>query len=310
VLSSSRAPVVSTVFNSNTGSKSTASFRSAVGEEITLRTPTREGFQFRGWFTKKKGGKLVGLAGEQFVPRKNSTLWDRWVPAPAPTSGGGGSGPEIQSIFDIANYSYNPNSLDWSFTGISYPYSFYFDGEELDHYYPDYTMGSAYSFGTFYSPESICGNFTYDTELRWESSPDDISLDGESWYTQLNAKTILTGTGIAEVPADYQLNSSPSILLYDNAGDNPTYLYYELPKSSVPKVTGVTISDSSLDYCWYAETFTTLNNSSGPVKFMNQYFLTLWANTHESPTSLNGLVEDLTFKVSTSTGKFTIGLLR
>ena len=93
VLSTQKNPVMTTYFNHNDGSKTRASYSSTAGNEIVLPTPSREGYQFVGWYAKNGSGSLVGVAGERFVPRKNSTLSALWVPFAASVGGGSGSAP-------------------------------------------------------------------------------------------------------------------------------------------------------------------------------------------------------------------------
>jgi hypothetical protein len=323
VLSSSKAPVFSTVFNSNTGSKSKASFKSAVGEEITLRTPTREGFQFQGWFTKKKGGKLVGLAGEKFVPRKNSTLWARWVSAAAPTFGGGGGGASTApGVFEIASLIDSSKDLSaWAGLDVYAYESGYWNiqGERVDQYYDSYhgtsdpEPYSSLSFSNFSSPS--CGAFEYDevSGLTWNGDAliGEYGYEyGESWSATLEANEMTASPVLG--PVDLEA-TSPSIFLYDNASNA-----FSLAKASLPRVTGVSASDASLDYCWHVQTYTYLDYGTGqsPI-FVNQYWLSLWTNTddfdpdtliQQYPNSPSGMVKDLTFRVTTSTGTFTIGL--
>jgi uncharacterized repeat protein (TIGR02543 family) len=100
VLSTQKDPIMTTYFNHNDGSKTRASYSASVGNEIVLPTPTREGYQFVGWFAKKGRGALVGIGGEKFVPRKNSTLFARWVSG-ASMVGGGGGGASASSLGTI-----------------------------------------------------------------------------------------------------------------------------------------------------------------------------------------------------------------
>jgi uncharacterized repeat protein (TIGR02543 family) len=45
-----------------------------------LKAPTRKGYKFKGWYTKKKGGKRI-TAGAKVTITKNTTLYARWKKA-------------------------------------------------------------------------------------------------------------------------------------------------------------------------------------------------------------------------------------
>lgn len=110
VLSSKKAPVFTTTFHSNNGPRATALYKSSIGDAITLPSPTRDGLQFQGWFTKKSNGRLVGLGGERFVPRKNSSLWAGWISSAVASGGGGGSSPSTVGTIEALSMSqYSPN---------------------------------------------------------------------------------------------------------------------------------------------------------------------------------------------------------
>lgn len=321
ILSTKKALVLTTNLNLNAGPKSSASNKSVVGETIMLPTPSRDGFQFQGWFTMKTGGKLIGLGGEKFVPRKNSTLWANWVEGVAPVVGigGGGGGSAVPSIFEVAlrNQSPHENTLEsWASNEIyNYVTSFRdLSGEEFGQvYFGEYESRSHSN----YESLTNCGYFFQDDVLRWErSSPLGFEV-GESWSALLDSKRLSAILFSGDFPSEYMdpYVSSPSIFLLSQWGDK-----YELPKSSVPRVTGVRPSDSNVEYCWYSETQTYVVDLPGvPPYFENVMRLELWTNTDDFkpnfvepqyPNSPTGMLKELTFTVSTTTGSFTVGLLR
>jgi uncharacterized repeat protein (TIGR02543 family) len=111
VLSAQKDPLMTTYFNHNDGSKTRAAYSAVAGNEIVLPPPTREGYQFVGWYAKKGKGALVGKGGEKFVPRKNATLWARW--STSSSSGGGGTDSRplpllghIELFFNMQEYKY------------------------------------------------------------------------------------------------------------------------------------------------------------------------------------------------------------
>jgi uncharacterized repeat protein (TIGR02543 family) len=46
---------------------------------LKLPTPTRAHFYFEGWFDEAEGGSLVGLAGVEFVPTADATIFANWT---------------------------------------------------------------------------------------------------------------------------------------------------------------------------------------------------------------------------------------
>lgn len=47
----------------------------------TLVTPTREGYNFKGWYTAQTGGSKVGMGGSQYTVRDNTNLYAHWEKA-------------------------------------------------------------------------------------------------------------------------------------------------------------------------------------------------------------------------------------
>ena len=48
---------------------------------VTLPTPTRDKYAFKGWYTAASGGTKVGGAGASYMPTGNITLYAQWIPA-------------------------------------------------------------------------------------------------------------------------------------------------------------------------------------------------------------------------------------
>lgn len=46
---------------------------------VTLPTPTRDGYNFNGWYTAASGGTKVGNAGASYTPSGNITLYAQWT---------------------------------------------------------------------------------------------------------------------------------------------------------------------------------------------------------------------------------------
>ena len=47
---------------------------------VTLPTPTRIGYTFKGWYTASSGGTLVGAGGASYTPESTVTLYAQWTP--------------------------------------------------------------------------------------------------------------------------------------------------------------------------------------------------------------------------------------
>lgn len=83
-LSKSSTATLTTSFKYRGGSKALVSIKSGIGETITLPLTTKEGYQFVGWFTKRKGGVQVGIGQGFYSPTKSRTLFARWIPGSEP----------------------------------------------------------------------------------------------------------------------------------------------------------------------------------------------------------------------------------
>lgn len=64
-------------YNPNEGSVDPTS-QTYNGTALTLPTPTREHYNFVGWYTSQTGGTKVGNAGESYTPQSNITLYAHW----------------------------------------------------------------------------------------------------------------------------------------------------------------------------------------------------------------------------------------
>ncbi len=49
------------------------------GSAVTLPAPTRNGYQFDGWYNAASGGSKVGGAGESYTPTASITLYAHWI---------------------------------------------------------------------------------------------------------------------------------------------------------------------------------------------------------------------------------------
>lgn len=64
-------------FDPNGGRKA-AAVKAAKGEKITLPGTEKNGYVFLGWYTEKKGGILLGLAGDEMEVTKDMTVYALW----------------------------------------------------------------------------------------------------------------------------------------------------------------------------------------------------------------------------------------
>ena len=48
------------------------------GDAVSLPTPTRTGYTFKGWYDAATGGNLIGKAGASYTPSGNITLYAQW----------------------------------------------------------------------------------------------------------------------------------------------------------------------------------------------------------------------------------------
>ena len=64
-------------FDPNGGRKA-APVKAAKGEKITLPGTEKSGYVFLGWYTEKKGGILLGLAGDELEVSKDMTVYALW----------------------------------------------------------------------------------------------------------------------------------------------------------------------------------------------------------------------------------------
>lgn len=73
-------------FDPNGGRKA-APVKAAKGEKIILPGTEKSGYVFLGWYTEKKGGILLGLAGDELEVSKNMTVYALWEKEKAEETG-------------------------------------------------------------------------------------------------------------------------------------------------------------------------------------------------------------------------------
>jgi uncharacterized repeat protein (TIGR02543 family) len=349
VLSTQKDPIMTTYFNHNDGSKTRASYSASAGNEIVLPTPTREGYQFVGWFAKKGRGALVGIGGEKFVPRKNLTLWARW--SSGATASGGGGGASVPTIIDLAspnnmfvyynpvfNYSSAGELGQWTTNIISnYGLAGFWDydtGEKYEHIFSSSSWDSYSSF----DGGGECKAIQYYEDrgyISWSgyeigSESDNAYETGEAWFASLESpvsiQTEMTDPQESinsRFPQDYysgnffatpiDSNLYAYLYTYDpNTGVVLSSVEYSFAKREVPRILSVDASDPSLDLCWYGETYSQLNTSNGPATIDSIFNLEFWTFTDGSryPAANSGVLEDLTVTVKTTTANYTLLLDR
>ena len=67
-------------YNAQLGTVSTSSATyTAGGTALTLPTPTRTSFVFKGWYSSSTGGNLIGVAGATYSPSATATIYAQWT---------------------------------------------------------------------------------------------------------------------------------------------------------------------------------------------------------------------------------------
>jgi uncharacterized repeat protein (TIGR02543 family) len=66
-------------FNANGGSIGTSSASVTNGSSVSLPTPTRTSFVFKGWYSQSIDGDLIGLANASFTPTTSRTIYAQWI---------------------------------------------------------------------------------------------------------------------------------------------------------------------------------------------------------------------------------------
>ena len=91
---------------------------------ITLPTPTKDGYTFKGWYTSSSGGTKVGDAGNIYTPTSNITLYARWADETAPVITNLYAGVDTVTIeatdagSGITKYAVSTNSIPNNFTQV------------------------------------------------------------------------------------------------------------------------------------------------------------------------------------------------
>jgi len=310
VLSTQKDPVMTTYFNHNDGTKTRASYSSSAGNEIVLPTPSREGYQFVGWYAKKGKGALVGMGGEKFVPRKDSTLFALWVSGAASVGGGGSSRSSLGTLVGIYYSSFDKAGYLSSISSWS-PGAPWFGPADLTSFLVELEeAGKASVFGC---------------DVTNITTPN----DGEVF---LYSKQSEYFSGYPYEPPDFE-SSLGFVTPYD---PNQLYLGGDalegFPESIRPKITGIVASDSRVDFCGmvYLETYYELEYDSDNNPIQNQdgllryrydtlIWLEVWTNSFNVDSDYSfkpGLAIgdddtlETTFKVQTNKGEFLVKFTR
>ena len=91
---------------------------------ITLPTPTKDGYTFKGWYTSSSGGTKVGDAGNIYTPTSNISLYARWADETAPVITNLYAGVDTVTIeatdagSGIIKYAVSTNSIPNNFTQV------------------------------------------------------------------------------------------------------------------------------------------------------------------------------------------------
>ena len=77
VLDAVTSSTCTVTYDANEGECGTTS-ETYSGTQLTLPTPTRDGYTFTGWYDAATGGKLIGAAGAPYTPTEDITLYAQW----------------------------------------------------------------------------------------------------------------------------------------------------------------------------------------------------------------------------------------
>ena len=66
-------------FNPNGGTVSPTSMKATYGSSITLPTPTRSGYIFKGWYTATSGGGYIGKGNDKYKATASITMHANWT---------------------------------------------------------------------------------------------------------------------------------------------------------------------------------------------------------------------------------------
>lgn len=108
VLSRSADAQITTYFEYMGGVKGIELVKTAVGESITLPTPSKTGYVFLGWFSDQYNGKKYGDGGDSYIATKTRTLWAQWYVPSASTQ------PNLNCSVTNPFVSLNGKTLAWS----------------------------------------------------------------------------------------------------------------------------------------------------------------------------------------------------
>lgn len=103
-------------YDANGGSVSTSSIRAGDGDSVTLPTPSRNGYNFNGWYSASSGGTYRGGAGSSYSVTSTQTLYAQWSLAiPDPVFWDTTLGNYSYGIYSSSNrvQAYDTSSYTW-----------------------------------------------------------------------------------------------------------------------------------------------------------------------------------------------------
>ena len=106
-------------YDANGGTCGTASEK-YTGTALTLPTPTRDGYNFMGWYDAANGGNKIGNAGDTYNPKGEITLYAQWqekVTYTVTYNANGGSCSEGSKTSDVAMTLPTPTREHYTFNG-------------------------------------------------------------------------------------------------------------------------------------------------------------------------------------------------
>ena len=189
----------------------TVGYATSAATAVTLPTPTRSGYTFKGWFTAASGGTRVGGAGDSYTPAANITLYAQWGAPVTITFDANGGNCNVSSVTTGGNYKLPDATKD------GYTFLGWFDsvdggtriGSAGYSYSPDenITLYAHWQIPVYVTYNANGGSCTSTTDLYTgeaiilpNASTTQIGYRFAGWYTAASGGTRVAGAGESYTP--------------------------------------------------------------------------------------------------------------